>query len=72
MKKMTKVQFDAHLRDNCGDYNSMVSISVLYFALYGVYPKIGCSDMQRTFAVSMQGTLPTKRKQRLENNHETR
>ncbi len=58
MEKLTKKQFQKHLKLNCGDYNSMVSISTLYFALYGEYPKIGCSGQQREFSVGMESTLP--------------
>ena len=56
--RLTKEQFQKHLKLNCGDYSSMVSISVLYFALYGEYPTIGCSGQQRAYSVSMEGTLP--------------
>ncbi len=55
---LSKEQFEEHLKLNCGDYNSMVSIAILYKALYGVYPKIGMSGQQAEYAKSMEGCLP--------------
>ena len=59
MEKMTKEQLQKHLKLNCGDYNSMVSIAILYYRLYGEYPKIGMSGQQRDFAESMKDVLPS-------------
>lgn len=56
--KLTKQQFQEHLKTNCGDYNSMVSIAILYKEIYGEYPRIGMSGQQAEFAKSMEDTLP--------------
>ncbi len=55
---MTKEEFQKHLKLNCGDYSSMVSIAILYKALYGEYPKIGMSGQQAEFAKSMENHIP--------------
>ena len=56
--KLTPEEFQEHLKLNCGDYNSMVSIAILYKRVYGEYPKIGMSGMQRDFADSMENNIP--------------
>lgn len=58
MKEMTEDQFQEHLRENCGDYSSMVSISILYKRIYGYYPQIGMSGQQGEFAKSMENIIP--------------
>ncbi len=56
---MTEEEFQKHLKLNCGDYGSMVSIAILYHRLYGYYPKIGMSGQQGEFAESMKNVLPS-------------
>ena len=58
-KKLTKDKFQEHLRLNCGDYNSMVSIAILYKKIYGDFPKIGMSGQQAEFVKSMEDIIPT-------------
>ncbi len=53
-----KKQFQEHLKTNCGDYNSMVSIAILYKKIYGEFPKIGMSGQQAEFAKSMENIIP--------------
>ncbi len=50
--RLSKEDFEKHLKENCGDYNSMVSIAILYKELYGERPKIGMSGQQAEFMMA--------------------
>jgi len=55
---MTLREVEKNMRENKGDYNSMVSIAALFKKLYGRFPKIGMSGQQAEFADSLLSALP--------------
>ncbi len=55
---MTTEQLEDNLKENMGDYSSMVSIAALYKKLYGKFPKIGLSGQQAEFADYLVSELP--------------
>lgn len=55
---MNLQEVEANLKENKGDYGSMVSIAALYKKLYGTFPKIGMSGQQAEFADSLVSELP--------------
>ena len=55
---MNLEKVEENLRNNKGDYSSMVSIAALFKKLYGKFPKIGMSGQQAEFADSLFSELP--------------
>ncbi len=55
---MTLEQIEENLKENKGDYNSMVSIAGLFKMLYGRITKIGMSGQQAEFADILLSELP--------------
>lgn len=51
-------QVEENLKQNMGDYSSMISIAALFKKLYGKFPKIGMSGQQAEFADSLISELP--------------
>ncbi len=55
---MNLEETEMNLRENKGDYSSMVSIAALYKKLYGTFPKIGMSGQQAELADGLVLVLP--------------
>ena len=53
-------QIEKNLKENKGDYNSMISIAALFKKLYGKFSKIGLSGQQAEFANQLLSKLPDK------------
>ncbi len=47
-----------NIKENMGDYSSMVTIAALFKKLYGEWPKIGLSGQQAEFAQTVVDRLP--------------
>ncbi|HDZ25068.1 hypothetical protein LCGC14_1555350 [marine sediment metagenome] len=60
---MNLEEAETNLRENKGDYSSMVSIAALYKKLYGKFPKIGMSGQQAEFADGLVLELPAPKQE---------